>query len=37
MISPKSGVSGYIRPGVGMGEYRPFNWNLEFAIKFVWR
>jgi hypothetical protein len=37
MIAPASGISGYIRPGVGIGEYRPFNYNLEFAIKFVWR
>ncbi len=22
---------------VGIGEDRPFNWNLEFAAKFVWR
>jgi hypothetical protein len=37
MIAPQAGVSGYIRPGVGIGEHRPFQWNLEFAIKFVWR
>ena len=37
MIVPKSGISGYVRPGVGFGEYRPFNYNLEFALKFVWR
>ena len=37
MIAPKSGISGYIRPGIGIGEYRPFNYNFEFAIKFVWR
>ena len=32
MIAPKSGIGGYIRPGVGIGEHRPFQWNLEFAI-----
>jgi hypothetical protein len=37
MIAPQSGVSGYIRPGIGVGEDRPFNYNLEFAVKFVWR
>ena len=37
MIAPKSGVSGYVRPGVGIGSYRPFDYNLEFAVKFVWR
>jgi hypothetical protein len=37
MIAPKSGISGYVRPGVGIGDDRPFNWNFEFALKFVWR
>ena len=37
MIVPKSGISGYIRPGFGIGEHRPFNYNFEVAIKFVWR
>jgi hypothetical protein len=37
MIAPKSGVSGYVRPGIGVGADRPFAYNLEFAIKFVWR
>jgi len=38
MIVPKSGISGYIRPGFGFGgEHRPFNYNLEACIKFVWR
>lgn len=36
MIAPGSGLSGYIRPGAGIGEDRPFNYNLEFAIKYVW-
>ena len=37
MIAKQSGISGYVRPGFGIGEYRPFNYNFEFAIKFVWR
>ena len=37
MIVPKSGISGYVRPGVGVGSDRPFDWNLEFALKFIWR
>jgi hypothetical protein len=37
MIAPKSGISGYVRPGIGIGSHRPFNWNFEFAIKFIWR
>ncbi len=37
MIVPKSGISGYIRPGFGLGEHRPFNYNFEVAIKFLWR
>jgi hypothetical protein len=37
MIAPKSGISGYVRPGVGVGTYRPFDYNLEFALKFIWR
>jgi hypothetical protein len=37
MIAPKSGISGYIRPGLGVGYDRPFDYNFEFAIKFVWR
>ena len=37
MIAPESGIGGYIRPGIGVGYDRPFDYNLEFAIKFVWR
>ena len=37
MIVPASGISGYVRPGVGIGADRPYNWNLQFAVKFVWR
>lgn len=37
MIVPQSGISGYVRPGIGVGADRPFDWNLEFALKFIWR
>jgi hypothetical protein len=37
MIVPQSGISGYLRPGFAVGDGRPFNWNFEFAFKFVWR
>jgi hypothetical protein len=37
MIAPKQGISGYLRPGFGVGADRPFDYNLEFAIKFIWR
>ncbi len=37
MIVPKAGISGYVRPGVGVGADRPFDYNLEFALKFIWR
>jgi hypothetical protein len=37
MIAPQSGISGYVRPGLGVGADRPFDYNLEFAIKFVWK
>ena len=37
MIAPQAGIGGYIRPGIGVGADRPFDYNLEFAIKFVWR
>ena len=37
MIFPQAGMAGYIRPGFGLGEHRPFNYNLEVAIKFLWR
>jgi len=36
MIVPKSGISGYLRPGVGIGSNRPYSWNLEIGLKFVW-
>jgi hypothetical protein len=37
MMVPKTGISGYIRPGFGIGQYRPFDYNFELALKFVWR
>jgi hypothetical protein len=37
MIAPQLGLSGYLRPGVGLGNDKPFDWNLEFALKTVWR
>ena len=37
MIAPQQGISAYARPGFGVGEYRPYDWNLEFGLKFVWR
>jgi hypothetical protein len=37
MIAPKQGISGYLRPGFGVGADRPFDYNLEFAVKFIWR
>ena len=37
MIAPKQGISAYVRPGAGFGADRPYDWNLEFAVKFVWR
>ncbi|MHC4798002.1 MAG: hypothetical protein ACYTF1_15285 [Planctomycetota bacterium] len=37
MIAPKVGLSGYLRPGIGIGADRPFAYNLEVAVKYVWR
>ena len=37
MIAPKQGISAYVRPGYGFGEDRIYDWNLEWAVKFVWR
>jgi hypothetical protein len=37
MIAPSVGASGWIRPGVGFGgQHRPFEWNVEAGLKFVW-
>jgi hypothetical protein len=37
MIAPKSGIAGSVRPGFGVGADRPFNYNLEFGVRFIWR
>ena len=37
MIAPKQGISAYLRPGYGFGDGNPWDWNLEWAVKFVWR
>jgi hypothetical protein len=37
MIAPSVGTSAYLRPGVGIGADRPYSWNLEVGLKFVWR
>jgi hypothetical protein len=37
MISPLPGASVYLRPGVGIGADRPYDWNFEGGLKFVWR
>ena len=37
MIAPQQGISAYARPGIGVGADRPYDWNLEFGLKFVWR
>ena len=37
MIAPSAGMSGYLRPGIGIGADKPYSWNVEAAVKFVWR
>jgi hypothetical protein len=37
MIAPSAGASGYLRPGYGIGSDKPYSWNLEVGLKFVWR
>ncbi len=37
MIKPLPGASVYVRPGVGIGGDRPYDWNFEGGLKFVWR
>jgi len=36
MINKPAGVSAYVRPGFGIGDDRPWNYNFEFALKFIW-
>ena len=37
MIAPSVGASTYLRPGIGIGADKPYSWNLEVGLKFVWR
>ena len=37
MIAPSVGASGYVRPGIGIGADKPYSWNFEVGLKFVWR
>jgi hypothetical protein len=37
MIAPSVGASGYLRPGIGIGADKPYTWNTEVGLKFVWR
>jgi len=37
MIAPSAGASGYLRPGAGIGSDKPYDWNVEAGLKFVWR
>ena len=37
MIAPSAGVSTYLRPGIGIGADKPYSWNIEVGLKFVWR
>ena len=30
-----AGFTGYVRPGIGFGPDKPFDWNFEFGIKFI--
>jgi len=37
MIPSIPGASVYLRPGFGIGSDRPYSWNLEVGLKFIWR
>lgn len=37
MMVPQSGISGYLRPGAGLGSDKLYDWNMEIGLKFVWR
>ena len=37
MIAPSAGGSAYLRPGIGIGADKPYAWNTEVGLKFVWR
>lgn len=30
-------ISSFIKPGIGIGSDRPYEWNVEFGFKFVWK
>jgi hypothetical protein len=30
-----AGVSTYVRPGIGLGDDKPLDWNLEFGVKII--
>lgn len=34
MVGP---ISSSIKPGIGIGSDRPYDWNVEFGLKFVWK
>ncbi len=29
-------ISSFIKPGIGIGNDRPYEWNIEFGFKFIW-
>ena len=37
MIPSVPGASVYLRPGAGLGTNRPYVWNFEAGLKFIWR
>ena len=37
MAAPSIGGSVWVRPGAGIGSDKPYSWNLETGLKFVWR
>ena len=37
MIPQIKGASVHVRPGVGLGDDRPFDWTFEFGLRFIWR
>ena len=37
MIAPSVGAGGYLRPGIGLGADKPYSWDFEAGLEFVWR
>jgi len=37
MVPQLPGASTYLRPGVGFGGHKPFDWTFEWGLKFIWR